>query len=91
MSLIQVDDANFLDLNALAYVRIENTGDDLKAFLKFKDGGSENLAGDAARNLYRLLNGNDDAATADSPVQPTEPLPSPGEVSPTHPTRDPGD
>jgi hypothetical protein len=76
MSLIQIDEANFLDLNALAYVRIENTGDDSKAFLKFKDGGSENLAGDAARNLDRLLNGNEDATTAESLAQSTEP-PSP--------------
>jgi hypothetical protein len=76
MSLIQIDGANFLDLNALAYVRIENTGDDSKAFLRFKDGGSENLAGDVARNLDRLLNGNEDATTTESLAQPTEP-PSP--------------
>ena len=40
MTLIQVDEANFLDLNALAYLRIENAGADSKAFLKFRDGGS---------------------------------------------------
>jgi hypothetical protein len=79
MTLIQVDEANFLDLNALAYVRFENTGDDSKALLKFKDGGSENVAGDAARNLYRLLNGNNGSATAESPVQPIESPPSRGE------------
>jgi hypothetical protein len=79
MTLIQIDDANFLDLNSLAYVRFENTGDDSKALLKFKDGGSENVAGDAARNLYRLLNGNNGSATAESPVQPIEPPPSRGE------------
>lgn len=75
MTLIQVDKASFLDLNALAYVRFDNTDDDSKALLKFKDGGSESLAGDAVRNLYRLLKGNDDPATAENPAQPTEPPP----------------
>ncbi|MGC9972753.1 MAG: hypothetical protein ABSE56_19395 [Bryobacteraceae bacterium] len=80
MSLIQVDDISFLDLNALAYVRIESTGDDSKAFLRFKDGGSENLVGEAARNLYHLLSGNGEAPTAESPHHPAGPPPSRGEV-----------
>jgi hypothetical protein len=78
MNLIQVDEANFLDLNALVYVRFENTGDS-KALLKFKDGGSEYIAGDSARNLYHLLNGNNGSATGESPVHPIEPPPSRGE------------
>jgi hypothetical protein len=57
-----------------------NSAGESEAFLKFKDGGSESLAGDAARNLHRLLSGEDSAAAAESPVQPTEPPPSRGEV-----------
>jgi hypothetical protein len=84
MPLTQVDEANFLDLNALAYLRFENKGDDSKALLKFKDGGSENLAGDAARNLHRILmNGNDGPETAERPVQPAGPPPSRGEAHQT--------
>lgn len=79
MNMTPLDDANFLDLNALAYVRIENSEDDIKAFLMFKHGGSENLAGDAARTLYHLLAAQkedgeaEDEEDLDSPALPSKP------------------
>jgi hypothetical protein len=57
MSLIQLDDGIFLDLTALGYVRFENVDDQPKAYLRFKDGASETLAGVPAQNLYPLLSG----------------------------------
>lgn len=58
MSLIQLDDGIFLDLTALGYVRFENTDDEAKAYLRFKDGASETLTGVSAQNLYPLLSGH---------------------------------
>ena len=58
MSLTQLDDSIFLDLTALGYARFENLDDQPKAFLRFKDGASETLAGAPAQNLYPLLSGH---------------------------------
>ncbi len=57
MSLTQLDDGIFLDLTALGYVRFENLDDRPKAYLRFKDGASETLAGAPVQTLYPLVCG----------------------------------
>jgi hypothetical protein len=55
--LYQADQRLFFDLDALNLVRFEFGGQDATAYLKFKDGGSETIHGDAAMNLHQRLSG----------------------------------
>ena len=55
--LFQADATLFLDLAALNVVRFEVKGRNATAHLKFKDGGSESVRGEAARNLQQRLTG----------------------------------
>ena len=59
----------FLDLTSLALVRFKNAGEDATATLKFKDGGSETINGEAAINLHQHLKG-DRASRATAAGQP---------------------
>jgi hypothetical protein len=56
-TLFQADDTLFLDLTALNVVKFEGKGKDAIAYLKFKDGGSETIKGEAARGLQQRLVG----------------------------------
>jgi hypothetical protein len=73
-------DANvFLDLTALTLVRFESTGQDATVHLKFKDGGSETIHGEAAINLHLHLTGVRDSGT-DAPSESVQQLGIGGEV-----------
>jgi hypothetical protein len=50
-------DSVFLDLSALNLVRFESKGQEATAHLKFNDGGSETINGEAAKNLHHHLIG----------------------------------
>jgi hypothetical protein len=53
--LFQADDSLFLDLASLNLVRFEGNGRNEKAHLTFKNGGSETVQGESARNLRQSL------------------------------------
>ena len=59
--LFQVNETLFLDLDALNLVRFEGDGLQATAYLKFKDGGSETVMGEAVRNLHQQLTGNENS------------------------------
>src|SRR5438270_380859 len=54
-TLFQSDEHLFLDLAALNMVRFDGSGKNATAHLKFKDGGSETVQGESARNLHQRL------------------------------------
>jgi hypothetical protein len=56
MSLMYIHPNFLLDPERLTFVRFENMGQDPTAFLRFKDGSSETLTGEAAVRLQERLN-----------------------------------
>src|SRR5436190_17316141 len=55
--LFQASENLFLDLAALNFVRFEGDDDNATAHLNFKDGVSETVYGEAARNFQQRLTG----------------------------------
>lgn len=83
-TLFQADDSLFLDLAALNLVRFETKGRDATAHLRFNDGGSETINGEAAIKLHQHLIGVRDSGT-DAPSESVQPLGIGGEVESTQP------
>jgi hypothetical protein len=73
MTLFKADRNFFIDLDTLKTARFEDTKDnEVIAHLLFKDGASETLEGDAARNLHRQLGGLDESAQKATHATPLE-------------------
>jgi hypothetical protein len=82
--LFQADKNLFLNLAALNIVRFDAEGQDTTAHLKFKDGGSETVHGEAARSLQRRLAGlaNTDENAASSAEQTEDDNATPQRLTP---------
>jgi hypothetical protein len=57
MALVHIGKSLFLDSDALVSARFTNMDQDPGAILRFKDGNSDTLSGEDARDLLRYLNG----------------------------------
>lgn len=86
--LFQVDDTLFLDLDALNLIRFEVVGLDASAYLRFKDGGTETVHGETARNLQqRMMGAGNSGENTPSPVKRTERSGALPEPAPSQPIK----